>query len=129
MTARPIVRDPEILSGRWRLAGTMLPIAEIRLQGHMGREALKQRYVAIDLTDEEIEAILAFEFPAIRDPAVSVHSTTMTILCPCGEATDIPRAEVVKGNCACGRTWRVSATIELVSEEEGPVAPPRELKA
>ena len=112
MAARAIVRDPEVIGGRWRLAGTLVPIADIRSQTAIGREQLKRRFELIQLTDEEIDAITTFEFPALRDPAVSVHATTMTIYCPCGEATDIPRDEVVKGDCICGRIWRVSATIE-----------------
>src|SRR5688500_3640223 len=116
MAPRAIVRDPEVLGGRWRLAGTLVPIADVRRQAGIGTEKLKQRFGAIDLTDQEIDAIMAFEFPALRDPAVSVHTTTMTVYCPCGEATDIPRGETVKSDCVCGRLWRVSATIELVED-------------
>ena len=116
MSSRAIVRDPEVLSGRWRLAGTMVPIADIRRQAGIGQEKLKVRFDAIDLTGEEIEAVMAFEFPVLRDPAVSVHTSTMTIYCPCGESTDIPRGEGVKGDCVCNRIWRVSATIEPYEE-------------
>jgi len=120
MISRAIVRDPEVLGGRWRLAGTLVPIADIRLQAQIGNEKLRQRFGVIELTDEEIDAIMAFEFPALRDPAVSVHATTMTVYCPCGVATDIPRGEAVKSDCVCGRLWHVSATIELVEDGKQP---------
>ena len=123
MSPRPIVRDPEVLGGRWRLSGTMVAIAEIRRSAHLGREALKQRYAMIDLSDAEIDAILAFTFPAVRDPGISIHTTTMTIHCPCGEATDVPREQVVKGDCVCGRVWRVTAEIELMDKAGEPDIP------
>lgn len=115
MAARAIIRDPEILSGRWRLAGTMVPIADVRRMGG-DRAAIKRRYRDIQLTDEEIDAIRAFEFPAIRDPGVTVHPTTISIYCPCGEVTDIPNGESIRGDCPCGRSWRVSAAIELIED-------------
>ena len=118
MTPRAIVRDPEVLSGRWRLAGTLVPIADIRRQASIGEEKLKVRFEAIELSSEEIALVMAFEFPVLRDPAVSVHTTTMTIYCPCGEATDVPRGSLVKGDCVCGRIWRVSATIEPYDDDD-----------
>lgn len=118
MSPRAIVRDPEVINGRWRLAGTLVPIADIRRGAGIGNDRLTRRFESIDLTAEEIEEIMAFEFPALRDPAVSVHTSTMTIYCPCGESTDIPRADSVKGDCVCGRIWRVSATIEPYVDDD-----------
>ena len=118
MAARSIVRDTDVLNGRWRLAETMVAIADIRRNAHLGRDALKERYAIILLTDEEIDAVMAFVFPAVRDPGVSIHSTSITVHCPCGEVTDVPREAIVKANCVCGRVWRVSADIELMEDPD-----------
>jgi hypothetical protein len=115
MSPRKIVRDPGILSGRWRLEETMTPIADIRREAHLGRAGLKERYATINLTDEEIDAIMAFIFPAIREPSLSlsVERDNLTVNCVCGESTPGSGPEI---ECPCGRNWRVTAEIERLSD-------------
>lgn len=113
MSPRKIVRDPEILSGRWRLEDTTTPIADIRREAHLGRGGLKERYAAINLTDEEIDAIMAFIFPAIREPSLTVGLEDVTVHCVCGEATPGHGPEI---ECPCGRTWHVAAEMQRITE-------------
>jgi len=113
MSPRKIVRDPDILSGRWRLEGTTTPIADIRREASLGRDGLKERYAAINLTDEEIDAIMAFIFPAIREPSLTVEPDEVTVHCVCGESTLGPGPQI---ECPCGRTWSVTAEMERITE-------------
>ena len=122
MAPRNIVRDPEVLSGRWHLEGTHVPIADIRRRaqfGH-GRDEIKRLYAAIDLTDEELDAIMEFVFPAIRQPSVDVQQGSATVHCECGEDTPGELGGHADGEieCPCGRTWRVTAKLERLSGPE-----------
>jgi uncharacterized protein (DUF433 family) len=113
MTAREIVRDPNVLGGRWNFAGTTVAVADVLAQlgdGHPGRLA---EAIAIfpraGLSDEDIEAAAAFSFPEIRELNVVVQFSSLTVECPCGEATS--KATVGPGTskvaCPCGRRWRI----------------------
>jgi hypothetical protein len=121
MSPRRIVRDPDTLSGRWRLEDTMTPIGDIRREAHLGRDALKERYAAIELTDEEIDAILAFIFPAIREPSLTIERDEPTVHCVCGEHTSGPGPNI---ECPCGRTWHVTAELERLSDPRPYSLPP-----
>lgn len=115
MTMRPIVRDPNILSGRWRIDGTEIAIAAIRQIYAHGMDDIKRQYRSAHLTDEEIQAALAFEFPAVREPDVEIHLSSLTVHCECGE--DTPQAagagnQMQMITCVCGRRWRVSLHVE-----------------
>jgi hypothetical protein len=120
MSARKIVRDPDILSGRWRLEDTMTPIADVRREARLGRDGLKERYAAINLTDEEIDAIMAFIFPAIREPSLTFERDERIVHCVCGESTSGPGPNI---DCPCGRTWHVTAELERLSDP-GPYSLP-----
>ena len=115
MTMRPIVRDPNILSGRWRIDGTEIAIAAIRQDCALGMEDIKRQYRSAHLTDEEIQAALVFEFPAVREPDIEIHLSSLTVHCECGE--DTPQAagagsQVQIVTCVCGRRWRISLHVE-----------------
>ena len=57
--ARLLVRDPEVLSGRWRLEGTTISVAMIREDGNrMGREMTLRAFAFVDLTGEEYDAAM-----------------------------------------------------------------------
>jgi hypothetical protein len=120
MSARKIVRGPDILSGRWRLEDTMTPIADVRREARLGRDGLKERYAAINLTDEEIDAIMAFIFPAIREPSLTFERDERIVHCVCGESTSGPGPTI---ECPCGRTWHVTAELERLSDP-GPYSLP-----
>ena len=92
MTMRPIVRDSNMLSGRWRIDGTEIAIAAIGQDYAQGMEELKRQYRSAHLTDEEIQAALAFEFPAVREPDVEIPLSPLTVHCECGEDTPRPPA-------------------------------------
>ena len=121
MSPRKIVRDPEVLSGRWRLEDTMTPIADIRREAKLGRNTLKERYAAIELTDEEIDGIMAFIFPVIREPSFTFERDERTVHCVCGEHTSGPGPEI---ECPCGRTWQVTAELERLSDPKPYSLPP-----
>ena len=104
---RGIVRDASILSGRWHLAGTCFPIAEIKADYQASPAAADGSYRYRDLTDEELAAVLAFPFPAFRETQVGLLQGAFVVECECGEDTpaaliDI-RTEAV--GCICGREW------------------------
>jgi uncharacterized protein (DUF433 family) len=107
--ARAIIRDDEVLSGRWRFEGTTIPIATIRSDFRYGRAATKAQYRFMHLTDEEIDAALAFEYPVVRPSTLDVEYASVILQCVCGEDTPMtsltPRAEHIE--CICGRTWQV----------------------
>jgi uncharacterized protein (DUF433 family) len=116
VATRKIVRDPGTLSGRWRLEGTQVPIADIRRHADLSRTALKHRFADIGLTDEEIDAVMSFSFPAIREASVTIDQTAVTVHCECGEHTgQRPTAPETEISCPCGRTWRVRVELERVS--------------
>ncbi|HET7056643.1 MAG TPA: hypothetical protein VFI12_09275, partial [Thermomicrobiales bacterium] len=109
--------------GRWRFEGTTIPIAAIRSDLRYGRTATKAQYRFMDLTDDEIDAALAFEYPAVRPSSLDVEYASVIVQCVCGEDTSVtslaPRAEVVE--CICGRTWRIvinSEQIRRIAAEE-----------
>ena len=112
MAPRAIVRDPEILGGRWRFEGTSIPIAAIRADYLASRDELRQTYEFAGLTDEDIEAALTFEFPDIRGVEVLMEYAAITVNCSCGEDTPHsatwPLNETV--TCLCGRKWRITVT-------------------
>ena len=91
----------------------MTPIADIRREANLGRDGLKEQYAAINLTDEEIDAIMAFIFPAIREPTLTVELDEVTVHCVCGESTPGPGPQI---ECPCGRSWYVAAEMERISE-------------
>ena len=107
--ARAIIRDDDVLSGRWRFEGTTIPIAAIRSDLRFGRVATKAQYRFMHLTDEEIDAALAFDYPVVRPSTLDVEYASVIMQCICGEDTPmtslIPRAELIE--CVCGRSWRV----------------------
>ena len=114
--ARAIVRDNDVLSGRWRFEGTTIPIAAIRSDLRYGRAATKIQYRFMHLTDEEIDAVEAFEYPSVRPPILDVEYASVVMQCVCGEDTPMaslaPRTDIV--NCICGRTWRVAINAEQI---------------
>ena len=117
MTARDIVRDADILSGRWHFEGTTIPIAAIISDHDYGHDELKDQYRFMNLSDEEIKAAMAFEFPEVRDPVAYLEYASVTMECVCGEETrkaaTSPEVETVE--CPCRRTWHLVITPELRS--------------
>ena len=111
---RGIVRDAAILFGRWHLAGTTFPIADIRADHQAALAPANGSYRYMDVTAEELAAVLAFPFPGIRETRVSVTQGIYTVACECGEDTyaalhDL-RTEPVC--CICGREWWIRVYAE-----------------
>lgn len=118
MTARAIVRHPEILGGRWHFESTSIAVADVVLDYEAGRSGALESYRFAGLSDEEIEAALAFEFPAVRDVDVSLEYGSVRVECVCGEHTQKSGVWplIAEVECPCRRTWRV--TVEPVTEKE-----------
>jgi hypothetical protein len=114
MALRSIIRNDSILSGRWCLDGTEIAIAAILADYKLGREACLDQYASSLLTEEELDAILAFEFPSIREVNVRVEHYSVTVHCECGEDTTVaeswPEGQV---ECICGRQWEVVVSARL----------------
>ena len=72
LSPRGIVRDAAILFGRWRLAGTNFAIAEIKADYQATHAAANGSYRYMDVTAEELAAVLAFPFPGIRETSVEL---------------------------------------------------------
>jgi len=104
---RDIVRDAAILSGRWHLAGTTFAIAEIKADFQASQAAANGSYRYMDLTAEELAAVLAFPVPGIRDAQVSLLQGIFTLACACGEDTPAALTDVSTETvaCICGREW------------------------
>ena len=115
--ARAIVRDDDVLSGRWRLEGTTIPVAAIRSDLRYGRAETKAQYKFMHLTDEEIDAVLAFDYPVVRHAALDVEYASVVVQCVCGEDTPMatlhPNSETVV--CVCGRKWLILIESELLN--------------
>jgi len=117
---RAIVRDDEVLSGRWRFDGTTIPIAAIRSDLRYGRAETRAQYKFMHLTDEEIDAVLAFAYPVVRHAGLDVEYASVVVECVCGEDTAMatlhPSSETVV--CVCGRKWRIMIESELLNPFE-----------
>jgi uncharacterized protein (DUF433 family) len=114
---RAIVSKPGHLGGRYHLEGTNIAVAMIRGDLAAGEDVL-ELYANIKLTADEVESILSFDFPAMREPSLGDTVMPWILNCSCGEETLIsdithPCLDVM---CICGRTWRVSARISQVDD-------------
>lgn len=124
MSSRPIVRDPDKLSGRWHFEGTTIPIATLVADYQYGRDEELEQYRFMQLTSEEIDAALAFDFPTVRDATIQVQYAALVLGCECGEDMQTtaawPNVEFV--DCLCGRRWHIPLQLERVSERTRPEA-------
>ena len=118
MTARDIIRDPDILGGRWHFNGTSIPVAAVPTDHAHGSAELDGSYRFMQLTDDEIANALAFDFPAIRESRMETQYASVLMHCECGENT--PKATTwpteTQVDCACGRTWVVEMTFRLLAK-------------
>jgi uncharacterized protein (DUF433 family) len=121
MTARAIVRDDGVLSGRWHFEGTTIPIAAIVSDHHFGHSELKTQYRFMNLSDDEISAALAFTFPVIRPSLAFVDYASITVSCVCGEDTHKAATgpEVQMIECPCRRTWSIDLAPVLAVDNSG----------
>lgn len=125
MTARDIVRDPNILSGRWRFDGTSIAIADVLNDHGADLEDAETKYRFAGLNDEDIQAAMTFVFPDVRTTQVNLEYAAVVVSCACGEDTYksglTPAVSIVE--CACRRTWKI--TVEhLLDREDRPGARP-----
>ena len=114
-TLRAIVRDAAVLCGRWCLEGTTLAIAEIRADYHSIPDRLPGSYKYLDVTPAELEAILAFPFPALRPTQVNLLYGAFQVACECGEDTPAALTDISTHpvHCICGRDWWIRLVAEL----------------
>lgn len=117
---RSIVSNPAVLSGRWRLDGTSIAVGEIRLDfaAWAGNPA-RYRYPGISAAEQA--AVLAFDFPAVREPNMSVVYSGLVIACSCGEDTSVTALQILEPVlCVCGRIWRVRIMLEPMRSDGQP---------
>lgn len=126
MTRRAIIRHPRLLSGRWHFEGTTIPIATLLADFQYGKEEALEQYQFMELTAEEIEAAIAFAFPAVREASVGVHYAALVLSCECGEDVHSTAAwpNVERIRCLCGRRWRVPLGLERDAEDASPDTAP-----
>ena len=112
MTAREIVRDPNVLSGRWRFEGTSVAVADVLTDAGASREHAEKKYRYAGLSDEEIQAAMTFVFPDVRTTEVNLEYAAVVVNCACGEDTyKSGLSEMVSiVDCACRRRWRITVT-------------------
>ena len=63
------------------------------------------------LTDEEMDAALAFDMPPVQTPRAEVQFMGLTIHCECGivRPTTVSAPTFEADICSWGRTWHVAA--------------------
>ena len=71
MTPRAILRDQNVLFGRWRFDGTSIAVAEVRAAFCADPKGAVATFQRQGLTREDIEAAMSFAFPDVRSLAVS----------------------------------------------------------
>ena len=112
MSAREIIRDPNVLSGRWRFEGTSIAVADVRTDADASLDRATQKYRYAGLTDEEIQAAMTFVFPDVRTTEINLEYAAVVVNCACGEDTyKSGLSEMVTiVDCACRRRWRITVT-------------------
>lgn len=93
----------------------MTPIADVRNDFYLGHDGPIETYSFAGLSAADIAAVMAFDFPALRDSTVELRAASVVVHCACGEATEQfsggwPETEV---DCVCGRCW----CVRLIAEE------------
>jgi uncharacterized protein (DUF433 family) len=112
---RIIMRDSNILDGRWHFQGTSIPIADVRNDFRSSSPAEQRDYAFPSLSHQEIQEALSFDFPVVRGTEVDVLYASVVVHCECGE--DTPQASswpVSVVDCVCKREWRITISIEPV---------------
>src|SRR5690349_1123003 len=113
MTAREIVRDLTLHNGRWHFAGTLIYVDALVKDYRRAGEAIRPGYRAMGLTDAEIDAAIAFPFPAVNGPELAADAVVLQVRCACGmryHAIVHPPAYETDA-CTCGRVWRVGIAL------------------
>ena len=118
MTARDIVRDPNLLGGRWHFGGTNIAVAALRLDHRHNHLTNHASYRFMNLSMDEIASALTFDFPAIRESVLDVQYASVLMHCECGEQTSHATTwpDQIEFDCACGRTWLVEVTFRLLAQ-------------
>jgi hypothetical protein len=109
MVPRAIVREADDFAGRWRFDGTTIFIDELHRDYRRNGEAIRLPYQKLGLSHEEIDAALAFVFPDVQSPSMSIQFVGLTVDCACGihRQTSVSAPTFMTDRCTCGRTWRV----------------------
>jgi hypothetical protein len=109
LTSRAIVRAQDTRAGMWVIEGTLIRVADLKRDFQVAGNQVFPVYRAMGLTDAEINAGLAFDFPPIRGTTLNVRLIDLVIDCECGEHTQAVRSGA--GNdpveCICGRIWQI----------------------
>jgi hypothetical protein len=85
-------------------------------------EGARTAYRELGLSEAELDAAMAFSFPAVREVGAIVQGVTVEIHCVCGErriAVGLP-PNLELDACICGRVWRVPVQVELARDSASP---------
>ena len=119
MTPRAILRDPDILYGRWRFDGTSVAVAEVRAAYIADPQSAMAAFQRQGLTREDINSALMSSFHDVRSLSVFQDYGSVTVHCVCGEDSSAtlqqPTGAIVK--CPCGRRWRIDVSVIPVAAE------------
>lgn len=114
---RAIVRDPDVRSGKWIIFGTRITVTDVRRWARdLTLDQINDEYhwPWLQLTQEELDACLAWEFPA-GEGAELLYGHDINVRCSCGEDMDtgwFEDRDLGTFACeACGRVWRLELTI------------------
>jgi uncharacterized protein (DUF433 family) len=116
MVTADVVRADSVQNGRWTLAGTSIPIADIRLNYRSWNQDEDPVYVYLNLTREQIQSALNFTFPALYETSITMLYSSSTFRCVCGEETSatLTGFDETLFECACGREWTMSLIVREV---------------
>ena len=116
MLPRPIVRDPTIGDSPWCIEGTRIAVIHVQQDYARSGEAALDIYRRMGLSDEELAAALAFQFPSIGAHAIEPEIIGVAIQCECGikRTTHIAPPTYETDACPCGRVWQVEVNLTPV---------------
>ena len=118
MAARGIVRDQDVMFGRWRIADTMFAVADIQSDYASRPLASGIPTYYQSLSAYEISQALDFRFNPVRRPQVHLIYGSFALACECGEDAFVTSMDesLIEITCQCGRKWMLElALIEVAN--------------
>jgi hypothetical protein len=116
MPPRPIVRDSAVGDSPWCIEGTRFSVMQIQQDWARSGEPALAGYRRLGLTDDELAAVLAFQFPSIGTRQIEPEIIGLAVQCECGikRRTHVTPPTYETDACPCGRVWQVQVTLTPV---------------
>lgn len=113
MPSRPIARDPAVGDSPWCIEGTQIAVMQLQQDVRQRGDAARAAYRLMGLTDEELDAALAFRFPSIGVGVIEPEIIGLAVQCECGikRKTHIAPPAYETDACPCGRVWQVQVQL------------------